>query len=83
MVSPPLVGGDEGEGETWKLFMFTVFSTPTLTLPHQGGGIYRVIGKARKGEGERLFRISSLPLTVPTEAAYPDHKASGFHTLLP
>jgi hypothetical protein len=31
-LSPPLTGGDEGEGE--KSYM----STPTLTLPHQGGG---------------------------------------------
>ena len=30
-LSPPLMGGDEGEGE--KSYMFT----PTLTLPHQGG----------------------------------------------
>ena len=32
-ISPPLMGGDEGEGE--NKFKFT----PTLTLPHQGGGI--------------------------------------------
>ena len=29
---PPLMGGDIGEGETFGLF------TPTLILPHQGGG---------------------------------------------
>jgi len=31
-LSPPLRGGDEGEGEKSHM------STPTLTLPHQGGG---------------------------------------------
>ena len=31
-ISPPLVGGDEGEGD--KEFV----STPTLTLPHRKGG---------------------------------------------
>jgi hypothetical protein len=30
--SPPLMGGDKGEGETPGLF------TPTSILPHQGGG---------------------------------------------
>ena len=28
--------------------MSTVFSTPTLTLPHQGGGIHEVIGQLLK-----------------------------------
>ena len=28
--------------------MFTVFSTPTLTLPHQGGGIHEAIGQLLK-----------------------------------
>jgi hypothetical protein len=31
-LSPPLMGGDKGEGEKSHMF------TPTLTLPHQGGG---------------------------------------------
>ena len=31
-ISPPLTGGDEGEGEMKNKI------TPTLTLPHQWGG---------------------------------------------
>jgi len=31
-ISPPLMGGDEGEGEN------KFKNTPTLTLPHQWGG---------------------------------------------
>ncbi|MBI4687386.1 MAG: hypothetical protein HY756_06355 [Nitrospirae bacterium] len=33
-VSPPLTGGDVGEGE------YNALSTPTLSLPRQGGGKY-------------------------------------------
>jgi hypothetical protein len=32
-ISPPLTGGDKGEGEEISRI------TPTLALPHQGGGI--------------------------------------------
>ena len=39
--------------------MFTVFSTPTLTLPHRGGGVYGVIGQAPEGV---LRRARSLEL---------------------
>ena len=34
---PPLVGGGEGEGDA-EGYRNTGGSTPTLTLPHQGGG---------------------------------------------
>jgi hypothetical protein len=31
-ISPPLMGGDKGEGENFQPI------TPTLAIPHQGGG---------------------------------------------
>ncbi len=48
-LSPPLAGGDKGEGET--------SSTPTLTLPHQGGGVFSAIGQG--GEGGSVAMGSS------------------------
>ena len=42
--SPPLAGGDKGEGETIKGQNTYYFITPTLILPRQGGGDYCVSG---------------------------------------
>jgi hypothetical protein len=48
ITSPPLVGGDGGEGD------LTLLSTPTPTLPHQGGGDANSIDHAK------LIIINSL-----------------------
>ena len=44
--SPPLAGGDEEEGKTIKGQNIYYSITPTLILPRQGGGDYRVFGWA-------------------------------------
>jgi len=47
-ISPPLTGGDEGEGAQ------LVSITPTLTLPRQGGGKYKETPQ------QRLWGIENL-----------------------
>jgi hypothetical protein len=44
LLSPPLAGGDKGEGETRRVQNTYYFITPTLILPRQGGGDYCVSG---------------------------------------
>ncbi|MBI5196069.1 MAG: hypothetical protein HZA10_07080 [Nitrospirae bacterium] len=41
-VSPPLTGGDEGEGGN------SILITPTLALPRQGGGKYKETPRSRR-----------------------------------
>jgi len=53
-LSPPLTGGDEGEGE--KSYKFT----PTLTLPHQGGGSKWRLPRSQIRNGKLTF----FPLTL-------------------
>ncbi len=42
-LSPPLAGGDEGEGE-YKWLKSHYIITPTFILPRRGGGSFRVSG---------------------------------------
>ncbi len=40
--SPPLGGGDKRGGGTSEKGDIGMFSTPTLALPHRGGGEFRL-----------------------------------------
>jgi hypothetical protein len=61
--------GIKGRGKHIIFLMLAVFSTPTLTLPHQGGGIYGERDyatscpvKFQRGEtGERSSAIKAFP----------------------
>jgi hypothetical protein len=49
LFSPPLAGGDKGEGEKAGQELSAVFFTPTLALPHRGGGVFGDVERAHWG----------------------------------
>jgi hypothetical protein len=62
------VGGDKGEGEMRSPRNDTRLFTPTLTLPHQGGGVSGVVGGGEGGFARSAVNVEEKGVKLRAES---------------